>query len=121
MKIKIDPMTQLRLRAERAVNFHCVVTAQDLAHDRKRQLARWVFTGGEPSDEFVAAAAIEGKTPRQLAAAIVTKPDVMMERENARRALIVAIRAAPSPEALRALLDASAIPEHPGDRTIEML
>jgi hypothetical protein len=106
-------MAQLVKRAERRINFYRVVSAQDLAHDRKRQLAQQVAGGAAPTAEFEKAAGLEGKTAQDLAALILAKPDVMMERENARRALIVQVRAAKTPADVTAILDANNIGKLP--------
>ncbi len=115
MKLTIDPMDQVRKRAERRVNFHRVVSAQDLAHDHKRRLAAAVAAGGEPTPEFSRAAAIEGTSVAGLAAIILAKPDAVMACENARRALILRIRAAATAEQIAAILDEAGIGPHPAD------
>lgn len=119
MKISINPMAQLVKRAERRINFHKTVTAQDLAHDRKRQLAQAVADGATPTAEFANAAALEGVSPAALAATILAKPDVMMARENERRALILKVRGAASPAELDAVM--ANIPNHPEDRLPELI
>jgi hypothetical protein len=115
MKISINPLAQLVLRAERRINFQKVVSAQDLAHDRKRQLAEAVLAGATASPEFQQAAAIEGVSVETLAQTIVSKPDVMMAAENRRRALIVQVRAAKTPVEIEQLLEDNKIwPESAG-------
>lgn len=121
MKIKLNPMEQLVKRAERRINFHKAVSAQDLAHDRKRQLAKAVMAGSSPTLEFEQAARIEGKTPQELAALIMSKPDVMMQRENSRRELVMKVRAAKTPEELQNILDTHAVNWHPEDKVPGMV
>jgi hypothetical protein len=118
MKIKLNPMAQMVKRAERRINMHRGVSPQDLAHDRKRQMAAAVKGGQVPTTEFVRAAAIEGTSPEALALVILAKPDAMMAAENARRALIVAVRAAKTAAELDALM--TGIPDHPEDRRAEL-
>jgi hypothetical protein len=116
MKIAIDPMVQVIKRAERRINFHCGATAQDLAHDRKRQLAQQVADGGEPSKAFVEAAEIEGMSAAGLAARILAKQDVLMAVENLRRWLIVNVRAARTAGEVDNILKDAGVREHPADR-----
>jgi hypothetical protein len=119
MKIVLNPMAQLVKRAERRINMHRGVSPQDLAHDRKRQMAAAVKGGQFPTAEFVRAAAIEGTSPEALARVILAKPDAMMATENARRALIVAVRAAKTSAELDALM--IGIPDHPEDMCPELI
>ena len=121
MRIVIDPLAQLVKRAERRINFHCTVTAQDAAHDRKRQLAHAVASGQLPSAEFARAAEIEGLTPAALAAVILAKPDVLIARDNDRRALVVRVRAAKTAAEIAAILAGAAIPPHPADHVPGLL
>lgn len=116
MKISINPLEQLVKRAERRINFQKVVSAQDLAHDRKRQLAQEVLAGATASPEFQQAAAIEGVSVETLANTIASKPDVMMEAENRRRALIVRVRSAKSPEEIEQILNEEGIWPHHEDK-----
>jgi hypothetical protein len=121
MKIQINPMPQLILRAERRINFYKVAQLQDFAHDRKRQLAQTVLAGEAPTDEFVRAAEIEGIDVETLAGVIVSKPDVMMEAENARRELIVRVRAATTPAELEQILTEANVGKHPADGHAQLL
>ena len=121
MKITLNPLDQLKKRAIRRINFHRVAGVQDLAHDRKRQLARDVAGGAAPSPEFVRAAEIEALAPAELARVILSKPDVLMVAENARRSLIVQIMSATTAAEIEQILTANAIPPHPGDRLQELL
>jgi hypothetical protein len=121
MKIQINPMPQLILRAERRINFYKVARLQDFAHDRKRQLAQAVLAGEAPTDEFVRAAEIEGIDVETLAGVIVSKPDVMMEAENARRELIVRVRAATTPAELEQILAEANVGKHPADGHAQLL
>lgn len=116
MRLAIDPMVQVVKRAERRINFHCVATAQDLAHDRKRHLAEQVAAGGAPSVAFVEAAELEGLDAAELAADILAKPDVLMTCENARRRLIVNVRAARTATEVETILHEAGVREHPADR-----
>jgi hypothetical protein len=121
MKIALNPLAQLKKRAERRINYHLTVTAQDLAHDRKRQLAQSVAAGGEPSAAFVEAAEIEGLAPQALAALILAKPDVMMALENVRRRLVVQVRAAKTAAEIETILADNNVPPHPADRMPDLL
>lgn len=116
MKISINPLEQFVKRAERRINAQKVVSAQDLAHDRKRQLAQAVLAGAAPTYEFTRAAQLEGQTPMELALTIVGKRDVMMDRENERRALILRVRAAKTPEEIQRILDEEGIWPHHEDK-----
>jgi hypothetical protein len=116
MKLAIDPMVQVIRRAERRINFHCAPTAQDLAHDRKRQLAEQVVAGGEPSKAFAEAAEIEGMDTAEFAAMILAKQDVLMAAENLRRWLIVSVRAARTASEVESILNDAGVREHPADR-----
>ena len=116
MKLAIDPMVQVIKRAERRINFHCAPTAQDLAHDRKRQLAEQVAAGGEPSKAFAEAAEIEGMDTTGFAAMILAKQDVLMAAENLRRWLIVSVRAARTAGEVENILNDAGVREHPADR-----
>jgi hypothetical protein len=94
MKIVVTPLPKLLEQAEGRVNGDFYPQGQDLAHDRKRQTALAVIAGATPSAEFQQAAQIEGLTVETLASLIVAKPDALMARENARRQVIVRLRAA---------------------------
>src|SRR4051812_24491916 len=119
MKLKLNPMDQVVKRAERRINLHRVASTQDLAHDRKRQIAQAVLAGIEPPPEFQQAAEIEGVSVEALANIIVSKPDVLMMAENGRRTMIVAVRKAKSPQEVDAIL--ADIPENPADRRMDLL
>lgn len=121
MKIKLNPLDQVVKKAERRINMAFMVTPQDLAHDRKRALAQAVADGAPPSDGFVQAAAIEGLAPAGLAALIIAKPDLLMQRENARRAIIVQLRAAKSAAEVDAILERNGINSHSMDFAQELL
>jgi hypothetical protein len=92
MKITLNPIASLLARAEQRVKVHYFPDSLDLVHDRKRALAESVLAGIAPTQEFIEAAVIEGLSPQALAAVIVAKPDAMMARENARRAVVVKLR-----------------------------
>ncbi|WP_407122733.1 hypothetical protein [Bradyrhizobium sp. STM 3561] len=121
MKIRLNPLDQVVKKAERRINIAFMVTPQDLAHDRKRTLAQAVIEGAAPSEGFVQAAAIEGLSTADLARLIVAKPDVMMQRENARRAVIVQLRAAKTASEVDAILDRNGINSHSMDYAQEIL
>ena len=116
MKLTLNPMAQLMARAERRIALHRAPTLQDLAHDRKRQLAQAVADGGEPTPEFKRAAEIEGFAAWQLAELILSKPDGLMLRENGRRALVLQVRAARSADEIAQIFTDNDIGEHPQDR-----
>jgi len=115
MKIDINPLEQYVKRAERRINAHMVVTAQDLAHAHKRRMADYVNEGVFIDSDFAAAAKIEGMTPQELATLILAKPDTMMAAENRRRSFIVRIRQATTPKEIEAILAESGAPPHYDD------
>lgn len=116
MKINLNPLDQVVKKAERRINIHRCVSLQDLAHDRKRQMA----AAGPPwSSEFVAAATLEGIAADALARVILSKPDVMMIAENERRALILQIRAAKTAAEVAALM--VNVPDYPADHLHEII
>ncbi len=105
MKITLNPLKRLLERAEQRVNLHFHPQGVDFAHDRKRAMSRTIVAGGEPAPEFTEAAAIEGLDVLELAELILSKPDAVMVRENARRTAIVELRAAKSIDELEQILD----------------
>lgn len=109
MKIKADPVPAAKQRAESRVNVVFAANAQNIAHYNKRQTALAVLGGGEASPEFAEAARIEGMSVADYAALIASKPDEMMQAENRRRSIVVAIRAATSVEEVADLLAANGL------------
>ncbi|MCA6098877.1 hypothetical protein [Bradyrhizobium australafricanum] len=101
--MKISVVETLRPKMEARVNQFYMVDGHDIAHDRKRTLAQLVANGAKPTAEFKAAADIEGVTPQALAATILNKPDDLMTKENARRAMVLRVRAAKTPDDLKAI------------------
>lgn len=118
MKLSINPLPALVARAEFYVNTSWAPRPQDLAHDRKRRLAEQATAGGKVSPEFAAAAELEGMTTFELAALILSKPDALMERENRRRAIIVALRAATSRAEIDQILQANNVQMPPSGHEI---
>ena len=109
MIITINPMPALIADAEAQVNEHynrlaAMSAQQDQEHAIKRVLAQQVGAGQPASPEFAAAAAIEGVSIDALAATVVAKPDDVLIRANARRALVLKMRAAQIPADLTAAL-----------------
>lgn len=94
MKISVNPIAKLIARAEELVNLNYAASPQNAAYERKRRLAEQVVAGGAATADFAEAAIIEGLTVEDLADLILSKPDPLMVRENARRAVIVRLRAA---------------------------
>jgi len=115
MRVSIDPVPALRAAAEERANFHHAANGQTIAHDCKRRAAEQFMAGGDASKEFQDAAAIEGLTVVQFASLILSKPDEIMQNENKRRKMIVAIRKATTPQELQEAL-ASLPPMPPGFR-----
>ena len=121
MKININPMEQVIKRAELRINFFKAAKPQDLAHDVKRQMAADVVAGKDIPASFERAATIESMTPLQLALTIMSKTDTFMDIENYRRELIVKVRAAKTPEEVKAILSEENIPEHFSENAFKML
>ncbi len=105
MKLTINPMKKLLEKAELRVNVRFHPQGSDFAHDRKRAMSRAIVAGGEPAPEFVEAAEIEGLSALGLAELILSKPDAVMARENARRTAIVELRTATTNDELERILD----------------
>lgn len=106
MIINLDPMAAVRSDAEDKIAQRFMPAPTDMAHARKRAMAESVSSGGAVPDEFAAAAALEGSEPAALAALILSKPDAIVTRDNDRRRLVLAVRAAKSPAEVDALLTA---------------
>ena len=123
MKLNINPMEQLIKRAERRINLHCAVSNQDLAHDRKRTLAYEHMKSSKKDvhEGFAQAAKLEGCSVKELAEKIISKPDVLMEKENARRKLILKVRAAQTPQELETIMTENKIPPHFADSHNRMI
>lgn len=121
MRLKINPLDQFVKRAERRINFHCSTNGQDVVHDRKRTEAKAIVAGVTPSAEFEEAAEIENMTTLDLAKLIASKSDDLMIKENKRRTMIVAVRAAKTVDEVNAILDANNVPPHFEDIKQEML
>lgn len=94
MKIVVNPVAALLAVAEKRALLHFTPDAMDLVHARKRAQAEAVLAGFDPSADFAQAATIEGMTVNELANLIVSKPDNLMEKENARRTVVVKLRQA---------------------------
>lgn len=94
MKLTIAPLAKLLERAELRTKVHFHPDTMDLIHMHKRTMAHQVLAGALSSAEFQQAAVVEGVTVETLAETIVSKPDSLMEKENARRALVVKLRQA---------------------------
>jgi precorrin-6B methylase 1 len=104
-------MPSARAAAEAKLARHFAPSYTDAAHARKRAAAELVAIHGinYASHEFNAAAAIEGMSAQQLAAAIIVKPDEVLARDNERRRLVKAVRAAADPAAIADILTKAGI------------
>jgi hypothetical protein len=104
--MKIGGLKAHREGAEAIVNSSFYPTTLDLVHAAKKALAlRSVRT-----EEFLAAAEIEGVTPEELQQTILSKPDDIVGKDNARRRLIVAIRKANSVTEIDKILTSAGLP-----------
>lgn len=105
--MKLDPLPAKKKQVEELVNKHFPWSFgyRDMAHMHKRNLALEVMRGKQPTEDFVQAAQVENMTPEDLAALIVTKPDLAMQKENERRKRIIRTRNAKSLDELRSILD----------------
>lgn len=111
MKLITDPMPTLRQAATRQVNeAYARTAALDLhraqAHARKREIAAAVAAGGAAPAEFAEEAALRGVSAADLAATILAKPFAGDALELRRQRLLLAIEAAATPGALKAVLAA---------------
>lgn len=109
MTFSLNPMAKARASAEAKIAQYFAPRPTDAAHARKRTIADSVVAGGAVPAEFAEAADVEGMTPAQLAAAIVAKPDELLARDNQRRRIVNAARAAPDPAALAEILSRAGI------------
>src|SRR6478735_1329840 len=105
MKLFLNPVIEHAKRVEQLLNNRFAATAQDIAHHRKRQMALDYQRGGEALPELIEAAEIEGMPFDQFVVLIASKPDAMMQAENKRRSLVVAVRAAKTIEEINTILD----------------
>lgn len=105
MKLTLDPMPALRRAAKGKVNTHFNNLAQahrDAAYSMKRSTAR----AGAPFPAwFTQEAELRGITPTALASLILSKPDVLSERELQRQRAMAEIDAATDPSTLTAVVD----------------
>lgn len=105
MKLTLDPMPALRRAAKGKVNMHFNHLAQahrDAAYTMKRNVA----SAGAPFPEwFTQEAELRGITPTALAALILSKPDVLVDRETCRQRIMAQIDAATAPSELTSTVD----------------
>lgn len=105
MKLTLDPMPALRFTAAGKVNTHFDGLARphrDAAHAMKRATAK----AGAPYPEwFAQEAALRKITPQALADIVLSKPDVVAERELHRQRAMLALDEAKTPAEISALLD----------------
>ncbi len=94
MKLNINPIAQLIAHAETRLLAHFSPDSIDMVYHRKRMLAEQAVGGAAASPEFEQAAAIEGLTTSELADLILSKPDNLMIKDNARRLAVVDLRQA---------------------------
>lgn len=114
MKIEIDPMKFLRLRAKAAVNRSINAEANgrthiEAAHRAKRRIAESVLAGGGAPPEFVDEAALRDMSVDAFARLVVSKPDELAERELDRQRVLIAIEAATSRADIERAMDAAGI------------
>jgi hypothetical protein len=105
MKLTLDPMPALRRAAKGKVNTHfnnLAQTHRDAAYIMKRATAG---AGAPFPDWFTQEADLRGIVPAALASLILSKPDVLSERELLRQRAMAAIDNATSPDALTAIVD----------------
>lgn len=102
-------MIAMRREAEQKIAWKFSAQPTDAAHARKRIVAEQVASGGAVPLEFDEAADIEGMSPATLAAHILSMPDELITRDNQRRRLVIAVRAAADPTALAQILLAAGI------------
>lgn len=101
MKIEIDPMKFLRLRAKAMINKSINAEANgrthiEAAHRAKRRQAETVLSGGPATVEFAGEAELRGISIEEFAQMIVAKPDELAERELDRQRALIAVDAATS-------------------------
>lgn len=104
MKLTLDPMPALRRAAKGKVNTHFNNLAQahrDAAYAMKRAVAG---AGAPFPDWFLQEAELRGITSTALASLILSKPDVLSERELRRQRLMFALDQAKTPAELDAVL-----------------
>lgn len=105
MKLTLDPMPALRLATKAKVNTHFNHLAQahrDAAYAMKRAVAG---AGAPYPDWFTQEAELRAIAPADLASMILSKPDVVGEREMQRQRAMADIDAAVTPAALSAIVD----------------
>lgn len=105
MKLTLDPMPALRRAAKGKVNTHfnnLAQTHRDAAYIMKRNTAG---AGAPFPDWFTQEADLRGITSTALASLILSKPDVLVDREVNRQCAMAAIDAATTPSALTAIVD----------------
>lgn len=104
MKLKLDPMPALRLDAKAKVNAHFNNLTQphrDAAYAMKRNAA----TVGAPYPAwFTQEATLRGITPAALASLILSKPDVLSQRELRRQRAMLTLDMAKTPAEIDAVV-----------------
>ncbi|GEC14304.1 hypothetical protein [Nitrobacter winogradskyi] len=103
MKITLDPMPALRAASKAKVNRHFDSLAQphrDAAYTAKRAMAAATLASGAAPTALQAEADLRGVTARALASLIMSKPDVVTERELHRQKVMAALDGARTPAEL---------------------
>lgn len=105
MKIVLDPMPALRAAAAAKVNAYFDAKAQphrEAAHAAKRAAAN----AGPPYPVwFEQEANLRGITPDILSSIVLSKPDMVGERELERQQILARIAVAATPDALSGVVD----------------
>ncbi|MGL5166623.1 MAG: hypothetical protein ACRC9K_12120 [Afipia sp.] len=115
MKISMDPMAKLRAAAAERTNSHINAMAvsdahRDMAHRRKREIARDICDGKAGNEAFSAEAQLRGVPVLDFARSIKDRPDIIDERELHRQRTLLAIDAAATPADIERILQQAGIP-----------
>lgn len=110
LKIKPNPMPDLRADAERKINEafndeHGRSAQRDSEYAVKRAAAAAILAGGEATPEFTAEAALTGVSVVHLAKVVSTKPDTIAQRGLRRRQAIEAVRSAKTPQEIEQIVN----------------
>lgn len=103
MKITLDPMPALRAASKARVNLHFDRLAQphrDAAYATKRAMAAATLASGVAPTALQAEADLRGITVEALASLIMSKPEVVTERELDRQKVMAALDSARTPAEL---------------------
>lgn len=110
LKIKPNPMPDLRADAEKKINEAFNDEAMRSVHlDQeyavKRAAAAVIVAGGEATPEFTAEAGLTGVSVAYLAKVVSTKPDTIAQRGLRRRQAIEAVRCAKTPPEIEQIVN----------------